>query len=782
MCTSPRFSLPALINSDLIYTRLGCEHPHNDLLLARPSPGAYNKFTKDEHSEYVVLRRRRCAGVFTMNKSNIARIAKELGVQAAQVEAAGVLLAEGGTVPFIARYRKEATGSLDEVVIAAIRDRLEQLAELDKRREAIISSLTERALLTDELAGRLLGAETMAELEDYYLPYRPKRRTRATVAREKGLEPLAQLLLARQTDVGVDLPAIAQGFVNVELGVATADDALAGARDIVAEIISDDQPTRARLREYFAQQAILTSTMAKGKESAGDKYSDYFAWREPAGKAPSHRILALLRGEDEGMLTVSLLPPEDTAVSLVRARFVRGKTPVALQVQEAAQDSYKRLLAPSLEKELRQALKRRADEQAIRVFAENLRELLLAPPFGQRRVLALDPGFRTGCKLVCLDAQGQLLQHMAIYPHTGAHQRQEAGRLLRDLCARYAIEAIAIGNGTAGRETEAFVRDLQLPAAPQVVMVNESGASIYSASEVAREEFPDYDLTVRGAVSIGRRLQDPLGELVKIDPKSIGVGQYQHDVDQAALKRSLDDVVASCVNQVGVEVNTASVQLLMYVSGIGPTLARQLVAFRHEHGPFTSRAQFRKVKGLGPKAFEQAAGFLRLRDGVQPLDASAVHPESYPIVDRMCADLGCTVRELLGKDVLQKQLDPTRYVTDRIGLPTLRDIIAELAKPGRDPRSRFEAFAFAEGIDSLEDLQVGMKLPGIVTNVTAFGAFVDVGVHQDGLVHISHLANTFVHNPHDVVKVQQRVVVTVTGVDLPRKRIALSMLGDCRQD
>ena len=710
-----------------------------------------------------------------MHKSHIARIAGELGVQASQVEATGLLLADGGTVPFIARYRKEATGSLDEVAITAIRDRQEQLAELDKRREAIISSLAERALLTDELARRLAGAETMAELEDHYLPYRPKRRTRATMAREKGLEPLAQFMLARQTDAGAHLTAEAWRYVNRKLGVTTAEEALAGARDIIAEIISDDQPTRAQLRECFAQKAMLTSTVVKGKEASGAKYRDYFAWREPASKVPSHRMLAVLRGDEEGILSVNLLPPEETAVALVRARFVRGKNYLAQQVYEAVRDSYKRLLAPSLEKEYRHTLKRRADEQAIRVFAENLRELLLASPLGERRVLALDPGFRTGCKLVCLDAQGKLLEHTTIYPHTGERQRAEADRLVRELCARYAIEAIAIGNGTAGRETEAFIHELQLPTAPQVVMVNEAGASIYSASEVARDEFPDQDLTVRGAVSIGRRLQDPLGELVKLDPKSIGVGQYQHDVDQPALKRSLDDVVMSCVNLVGVEVNTASAQLLMYVSGIGPALARQVVAYRQEHGPFTNRMQLRKVKGLGPKAFEQAAGFLRIRAGEQPLDASAVHPESYPIVDRMCADLACTVNALLRNEPLQQQLDPARYVTDRVGEPTLRDILAELARPGRDPRPRFEAFAFAEGVASLEDLHIGMQLPGLVTNVTAFGAFVDIGVHQDGLVHISHLADTFVRNPHDVVKVQQRVVVTVIDLDLPRKRVALSM-------
>jgi len=609
-------------------------------------------------------------------------------------------------------------------------------------------------------------------LEDRYLPYRPKRRTRAMIAREKGLEPLAQQLLEKQY-TSVDPWLLAKPFISKKLGVASDDDALAGARDIIAEMVSEDGPTRERLRACFTRQATLASKLVKKQEEAAAKFKDYFDWNEPAHAAPSHRILAVFRGEEEGMLTVHILPPEAMALRLVVERFVKGRTYIAQQVQLAVEDSYKRLLAPSLETEYRGVLKRRADEQAIRVFAENLRELLLAPPLGQRRVLALDPGFRTGCKLVCLDAQGNLLHHAVINPHTGDRQRSEAAQQVRALCTRFGIEAIAIGNGTAGRETEAFVRELALEL--PLAMVNESGASIYSASEVAREEFPDHDLTVRGAVSIGRRLQDPLGELVKIDAKSIGVGQYQHDVDQAALQRGLDDVVMSCVNGVGVEVNTASAQLLTYVSGIGPTLARNLVAYRREQGPFSSRAQLRNVKGLGPKAFEQAAGFLRLRDGANPLDASAVHPESYPVVDRICADLGCTVEDLLHDEPRRQQIDPARYVTEKIGLPTLHDILAELAKPGRDPRKQFEAFAFAEGVTELKDLRVGMQLPGIVTNVTAFGAFVDIGVHQDGLVHISQLADRRVNNPHDVVKVAQPVMVTVTGVDLPRKRVSLSM-------
>jgi len=710
-----------------------------------------------------------------MNQTHITRIACELGILPLHIEATAALLAEGATVPFLARYRKEATGSLDEVAITTIRDRLEQMAELDKRREAIVQSLSERELLSEVLAQQVDAATTMAELEDIYLPYRPKRRTRATIARERGLEPLAQFLLSQQRSTGVDLAAVAGQYVDVEQGVPSPEDALAGARDIIAENVSEDQATRAQLRELFLQRATLTSSVIKGKEEEGSKYKDYFAWSEPAARAPSHRVLAVLRAENEGILTVHLLPPEEQAVAVPQGIFVSGQTPVAKQVALAVSDSYKRLLAPSLEKEFSNELKRRADVAAIRVFAENLRELLLAPPMGQRRVLALDPGFRTGCKLAVLDAQGNLLYHSTISPHTGESQRREAERQLRALCERFAIEAIAIGNGTAGRETESFVRDLPMPNSPQVVMVNESGASIYSASKVARDEFPDLDLTVRGAVSIGRRLQDPLGELVKIDAKSIGVGQYQHDVEQAALKRSLDDMVMSCVNRVGVDVNTASAQLLSYVSGIGPTLAKNIVTYRQEHGAFAVRTQLKSVKGLGPKAFEQAAGFLRIREGEYPLDASAVHPESYPIVDRMCADLGCTVPELLCNTALQQRIELQRYVNKCIGLPTLQDIRTELAKPGRDPRQHFEAFAFAEGVESLDDLRVGMKLPGIVTNITAFGAFVDIGVHQDGLVHISHLADRFVNNPHDIVKVSQQVTVTVISIDIPRKRIALSM-------
>jgi len=712
-----------------------------------------------------------------MQTNHLTTIAHELKLPAPQVRTTAELLADGATVPFIARYRKEATGSLDEVAITAIRDRLAQLEELDKRREAIVASLAERELLTPALQQKIDAAPTMTELEDIYLPYRPKRRTRATIARERGLAPLADWLLAQP--VG-DVQAAAARFVDVKKGVESAEEALAGARDIIAETVSEDQGSRVRMRELFTRKGTFSASVVKGKEEEGAKFKDYFAWQEPLSTAPSHRVLAMLRGEHEGVLKVHLLPPEEEALPLLKRLFVKGRTPAAEQVDLAVEDSYKRLLAPSMENEMRAEVKARADAAAIRVFADNLRELLLAPPLGHKAVLALDPGFRTGCKLVCLDRQGKLLHHETIYPHTGEGQRRAAMERVRALCAKYQIEVIAVGNGTAGRETEAFLQEAKIDGNLPVVMVNESGASIYSASEAAREEFPSEDITVRGSVSIGRRLMDPLAELVKIDPKSIGVGQYQHDVEQAALKRSLDDVVESCVNRVGVDVNTASAQLLTYVSGVGPTLARNIVTYRNEHGAFASRKELRKVKGLGPKAFEQAAGFLRIPHGAHPLDASAVHPESYPIVDRMSADLGCTVADLLRKDELRKKIQPERYCTATVGLPTLRDILDELAKPGRDPREQFTLFRFADGIALLEDLEVGMRLPGIVTNVTAFGAFVDIGVHQDGLVHISHLADKYVSDPNAIVKVHQRVTVTVMSVDIARKRIGLSMKSEKR--
>lgn len=707
-----------------------------------------------------------------MNSGHIAKIAHEMKLAAGQVQAAAVLFAEGGTIPFVARYRKEATGSLDEVELTGIRDRLDQLAELDKRREAILKSLEERNLLSDELKAKVLAAETLTALEDMYLPYRPKRRTRATIAREKGLEPLALALLAQEL---ADVMAAAQPYVDAEKGVADIDEALQGARDIIAETVSEDPRARARMRELFLSAGVCESKVVKGKDVDGAKYKDYFDWREPAAKAPSHRLLAMFRGENEGVLSLNIAPPEDDAVALLDGQFVKGGGAASGQVGEAIRDSHKRLLGPSMETEARAELKRRADVEAIRVFADNLRQLLLAPPLGHKNVLALDPGFRTGCKLVCLDRQGKLLHDDVVYPTAGEGSARAAAVKIKSLVAKFEIEAIAIGNGTAGRETEAFVRSLELPASISVVMVNESGASIYSASEIAREEFPKHDVTVRGSVSIGRRLMDPLAELVKIDPKSIGVGQYQHDIDQPALKRSLDDVVMSCVNGVGVNVNTASKPLLVYVSGLGPQLAGNIVAFRNENGAFTSRAQLKKVPRLGPKAFEQAAGFLRIPAAKNPLDASAVHPERYGTVDAMAKDLGCSVTDLMRDETLRAKIQLDRYVTDTVGLPTLRDIVAELAKPGRDPREQFEVFAFADGVNKMDDLVPGMKLPGIVTNVTAFGAFVDIGVHQDGLVHISQLADRFIKDPNEVVKVQQRVSVTVVDVDLPRKRIALSM-------
>ncbi|MFY9985700.1 MAG: Tex family protein [Chthoniobacterales bacterium] len=713
------------------------------------------------------------------NLIHIAKIAHELKLQPNQVRAVRALLDDGATVPFMARYRKEATGSLDEVQIGTIRDRLEQLQEVDERREAILKSLEERNLLTDELKKKLGAASTLTVLEDIYQPFRPKKRTRATIAKEKGLEPLADFLFQNQADAAVDPVKEADRFVvkreEEEKSVATVEDALAGARDILAERMSDDESARTRMRELFQAKGVLSSKVMTGKEEEGAKFKDYFDWNEPAGKAPSHRILAIRRGESEGFLYFRIQPPEEEGLGIVESLFVRGKSPCAEQVKLAGHDGYKRLLKISMETEARIALKKRADEEAIKVFSDNIRELLMAAPLGRKKVLAIDPGFRTGCKIVCLDAQGKLLHHDVVYPEQGSRNASEAATKIRAYCQHFGIEAVAIGNGTAGRETEMFVRGLDLPKTITVVMVNESGASIYSASEVARQEFPDKDVTVRGAVSIGRRLMDPLAELVKIDAKSIGVGQYQHDVDQRALKRSLDDVVMSCVNNVGVELNTASPQILAYVSGLNAQLAENIVTYRNENGPFVDRQQLLNVPRLGPKTFQQAAGFLRIREGTQPLDASAVHPESYSIVDRMAADRGCTVNDLMRDVALRKDIRLESYITDAIGLPTLTDIMSELAKPGRDPREQFEAFSFTEGINKLEDLKPGLKLPGIVTNVTAFGAFVDIGVHQDGLVHISQLSDSFVKNPADVVKVHQKVQVTVVEVDLPRKRIALSM-------
>ena len=711
---------------------------------------------------------------FEMNETHIAKIAGELKIQPRQVLATAKLIAEGATVPFIARYRKEATGSLDEVAITAVRERLVTLAELDSRRESILKSLADRNLLTEDLKSAIAHAETLNALEDIYQPFRPKRRTRATIAKEQGLEPLADLLFSQQSTA--DPLREAKAYVNSEKSVPDEHAALAGARDILAERVSDDARARAQLRELYWKAALVKSKVLSDKEEAAAKFKDYFNWNEPLSKIPSHRLLAIRRGEAEGVLLMRINPEEAAALDLLEPIFVTGKGPAAEQVRLAVQDGYKRLLGPAIEVEMRIESKKRADAEAIRVFSENIRELLLASPLGRKNVLAIDPGFRTGCKVVCLDRQGKLLRHDVIFPTaSSAAQIREAAEVVLKLIRQFEIEAIAIGNGTAGRETETFVRSLKLPPAIPVVMVNESGASIYSASEVAREEFPNQDVTVRGAVSIGRRLMDPLAELVKLDPKSIGVGQYQHDVDQTALKRSLDDVVISCVNGVGVEVNTASKELLGYVSGLGPTLAANIVAYRNENGPFHSRSELKKVPRLGPKAFEQAAGFLRIREGADPLDASAVHPERYALVDKMADDLKCSVKDLMNNATLRQRITLEKYVSDSVGLPTLTDILAELAKPGRDPRQKFEAFAFQSGVQKPEDLKPGMKLPGIVTNVTAFGAVVDIGVHQDGLVHISQLADRFIKDPGEVVKVQQRVMVTVTEVDLARKRIALSM-------
>jgi len=699
------------------------------------------------------------------------KIAAELSVAEKQVSTTVGLLDEGATVPFISRYRKELTGSLDEVQVAAIRDRIQQLRELDKRREAILKSMTEMGKLTPELEKQINEAETMVALEDIYLPYRPKRKTRATTAREKGLQPLADLIL-EQTKIDLELEAAK--YIDEEKGVSSVEEALAGARDIIAEHISENAEVRTKMRALFLEKGTFQSKVITGKEEEGIKYKDYFDWTEPVKSAPSHRILAMRRGEKEEILWLDIQPEEEDAIQLVESLFVSGNNESSQQIQLAITDGYKRLLKPSMETEIRLFTKKQADEEAIRVFAENARQLLMAAPLGQKRTMAIDPGFRTGCKVVCLDEQGKLLEYTAIFPHTGAGGATEAEKTTRHLVSKYAIESIAIGNGTAGRETELFVRNLNLPGI-NIVMVNESGASIYSASEVAREEFPDKDVTVRGAVSIGRRLMDPLAELVKIDPKSIGVGQYQHDVDQNKLQSSLDDTVISCVNAVGVELNTASKQILAYVSGLGPQLAQNIVDYRNENGAFKRRDQLKKVARLGDKAYEQAAGFLRIRDAENPLDTSAVHPERYNVVEQMAKDLKCTVKDLMSSPQLRKSIPLQKYVTEAVGLPTLNDIMEELAKPGRDPREQFEPFSFTDGVNAITDLKIGMKLPGIVTNITNFGAFVDIGVHQDGLVHLSQITHRYIKDPNEVLKVHQKVEVTVTEVDVNRKRISLSM-------
>lgn len=702
---------------------------------------------------------------------NIQIISQELAISAKLVQATLQLLEEGGTVPFIARYRKEVTGGLDEVQITSIRDRALQLQELDKRKEAVIKSISEQGKLTPELENSIMEAINMAQVEDLYLPYKPKRRTRASMAKEKGLEPLADKIFEQNE---VDIHSLAEEFLSEELGVNSVEEALAGARDIIAEKIAEDSDVRAKVREVFFEQGIFHSRVVPGKEDQALKYKDYFDWKESVKTAPSHRVLAMRRGEKEELLYLDILVEEENILPPLDYKIVKGSNDSSTQVRMALLDGYKRLIKPSMETEVRVFTRQKADEEAIRVFTGNARQLLLSAPMGQKKVLAIDPGFRTGCKVVCLDAQGNLLENDTIYPHNGAHKLAEAQKLISDLVKKYDIEAIAVGNGTAGRETEDFLRKMSLKNV-QIVMVNESGASIYSASDVAREEFPDYDITVRGAISIGRRLMDPLAELVKIDPKSIGVGQYQHDVDQSKLQTALDDTVRSCVNAVGVELNTASKELLSYVSGLGPSLAKQIVQFRKLHGPFKNREELKRVPRLGEKAFEQAAGFLRIHNGENPLDGSAVHPERYSLIQKMAQDLSCKIEDLLKDESLRKNLKLENYIQEDVGLPTLKDIVSELSKPGRDPRDQFESMQFTEGVNSIEDLKTGMRLPGIVTNITNFGAFVDIGVHQDGLVHLSQMSDSFIQDPNEVVKVQQKVMVTVTEVDIQRNRIALSM-------
>ncbi|MCD4772830.1 MAG: RNA-binding transcriptional accessory protein [Bacteroidales bacterium] len=699
-------------------------------------------------------------------------ISKELGITKEQIRNTLNLLDEGATIPFISRYRKEVTGSLDEVVITNIRDKVAQLRELDKRRLAIIESIDKQEKLTDELLTQLNEAKTLVELEDIYLPYKPKRKTRASIAREKGLEPLAKIMMSQKHS---DIEEKASEFINEEKEVNSVEDALAGARDIIAEWINEHKYCRERIRKLFERESIIRSKVIKGKEEEGEKFKNYFEWEECLSKAPSHRILAMFRGENESMLKIHIIGVEQKALEILDNIFIKSDNDSSDHVELAITDCYKRLLAPSMETELRNLLKERADKDAIGVFAENLRQLLLGAPMGQKNILAIDPGFRSGCKLVCLDRQGNLLHNENIYPHAPQREAGMAIKKIVSLVNAYNIEAIAIGNGTAGRETENMIRRIKFDRKLIAIMVNESGASVYSASKIARDEFPEYDVTVRGAVSIGRRLMDPLAELVKIDPKSIGVGQYQHDVNQSALNKGLDDVVVSCVNSVGVEVNTASKELLSYVSGFGSVLAAKFVDYRKENGPFNSRKELTKVPRFGDKSFQQAAGFLRIQNSENPLDKSAVHPESYNVVNKMATDMNTDIEGLMKNEELRKKIDLKKYITPEIGIPTLNDIMAELAKPGRDPRKKFDLFEFAKGVNSINDLQEGMVLPGIVTNITAFGAFVDIGVHQDGLVHISMLANKFVKNPNDIVKLNQKVEVKVVGVDVDRKRIQLSM-------
>ena len=703
------------------------------------------------------------------NDKNIELISKRLGLHRWQVENCIRLMEGGATIPFISRYRKEMTGSLDEVTISSIKDENNRLKELDARIESVKKSIEEQGKMTPELLLKIESAPTMSELEDIYLPYRPKRRTRATIAKEKGLEPLAEIIF-KQDETDPEIRA--EQFLNED--VADIAEAVSGARDIIAEWISEDKTARTRLRNLYDKEAVIYSRVIKGKETDGNKFSDYFDWSEPLKKCPSHRLLAMRRGEEEGFLRLSIKLEDENALAILKSVFIRSANKSSEIVDEAVSDSWKRLLSSSMETEFRNIAKEKADEEAIRVFADNLRQLLLAPPLGEKNILAIDPGYKTGCKIVCLDRQGNLVHNETIYPHPPQNQTALSIRKILSLVNAYKIEAIAIGNGTASRETEDLIKYIKFEKDLQVFIVSEAGASVYSASKVARDEFPDYDVTVRGAVSIGRRLMDPLAELVKIDPKSIGVGQYQHDVDQQKLQNSLDEVVMSCVNAVGVEVNTASSHLLTYVSGLGPQLAQNIVDYRSENGPLKSRNEFLKVKRLGSKAFEQCAGFLRIRNAEHPLDSSAVHPESYHIVERMAEDIGCDVAELIRNEGKRKEIKIEHYITDSVGIPTLKDIIAELEKPGRDPRSKIKEFRFAD-IHEMQDLVPGMIVPGIVTNITKFGAFVDIGIKQDGLVHISNLSKNFVKDPSEVVKLHQHVYVKVLSVEPERKRIQLSM-------
>ena len=702
-----------------------------------------------------------------MNEQDLLYLARLSGIDPGRVRKVHELFESGATVPFIARYRKEATGGLDEVVLIKLRDGIDALQKLHKRCENMLESLRERELLTPELENKLNAVYALDELEDLYLPYKQKRKTRASMAREKGLEPLAKFILAQQSGY-LDL----KQFVNPEKGVAGTEAALSGAMDIIAEDISENAGIRGELRELFQRHGMFAAKVVKSKAAEAAVFRDYFDYSEPAGRVPSHRALAVMRGQEQGFLTMQLRPDKDDANRLIARRIIRNRNfTYAAQLETAIEDAYTRLLQPSLENESVNLLKQKADAEAIAVFVSNLKQLLLEAPLGQKRVIAVDPGFRTGCKVAVLDAQGQLLEHCVIYPENTV----AAAAAILNACKKFQTEVIAVGNGTAGRETEVFLRQT-VPAETPVISVNESGASIYSAGEVARREFPDLDLTFRSAVSIGRRLQDPLAELIKIDPKSIGVGQYQHDVCQAALKQSLDDAVAGCVNAVGVELNSASIELLTYVSGLGPKLAENIMEYRNINGAFKSRAELKKVKGLGPKAFEQCAGFLRVRGAANPLDSSGVHPESYDLVKRMAADHACSIPELMKKAADGEKIELARYVSDTTGLPTLQDILRELARPGRDPRPEFKPFAFAENVHSITDLALGMKLPGVVTNVTKFGAFVDIGVHCDGLLHISKIADRFIRDPQEVVAVHDRLTVTVIEIDRERKRISLSLV------